>query len=64
MSGAFLEATKQKAFDEWKDRFIRLYGDSKLEVKNGRIHPVGNQKWDKLSQSGGSIMRATVGTVD
>jgi hypothetical protein len=64
VSGAFLEATKQKAFDEWKDRFIRLYGDSKLEVKNGRLHPVGNQKWDQFSQSGGDIMRAAVGTVD
>ena len=64
VSGAFLEATRQKAFDDWKDRFIRLYGDSKLEVKNGRFHPIRNQKWDQLSQSGGSIMRAAVGTVD
>lgn len=59
ISGAWLEATQPKAFEEWKDRFIRIYGDSKLEVKNGRLHPVGNEKWDQFSKSGMDVMRSS-----
>jgi hypothetical protein len=59
ISGAWLEATQPKVFEEWKDRFIRIYGDSKLEVKDGRLHPVGNEKWDQFSKSGMNVMRSS-----
>lgn len=61
--GAYIEILRPNVFDEWKDRFIRVYGDADLKV-NGNKLIASSEKVDALQARAADDIRRAVGTVD
>jgi hypothetical protein len=61
--GAYIEILRPNVFDEWKDRFIRIYGDADLKANGDRLI-ASSEKVDALQARAASDIRGAVGTVD
>ena len=61
--GAWIETLRPGAFEDWKERFIRVYGDAKLSINGDKFIP-SNKKIDTLNKTAASDIRGAVGTVD
>ena len=61
--GAYIEILRPNVFDEWKDRFIRIYGDADLKA-NGNKLIASSGKVDALQARAADDIRGAVGTVD
>jgi len=61
--GAWIEVLRPESFEDWKDRFIRIYGDAKLSINGDKFIP-SNEKIDALNKSAASDIRGAVGTLD
>jgi hypothetical protein len=61
--GAYIEILRPNVFDEWKDRFMRVYGDADLKA-NGDKLIARSEKVDTLQARAASDIRGAVGTVD
>jgi len=61
--GAWIEVLRPESFEDWKDRFIRIYGDAKLSINGDKFIP-SNEKIDALNKTAASDIRGAVGTVD
>jgi len=61
--GAYIEILRPNVFDEWKDRFIRVYGDADLKVSGNKLI-ASSEKIDALQARAASDIRGAVGTVD
>ena len=61
--GAYIEILRPNVFDEWKDRFMRVYGDADLKVNGDRLI-ASSEKVDTLQARAASDIRGAVGTVD
>ena len=61
--GAWIEVLRPQSFEDWKDRFIRVYGDAKLSINGDKFIP-SNEKIDALNKTAASDIRRAVGTVD
>lgn len=61
--GAWIEVLRPESFKDWKDRFIRVYGDAKLNINGDKFIP-SNEKIDALNKTAASDIRGAVGTLD
>jgi hypothetical protein len=61
--GAYIEILRPNVFDEWKDRFMRVYGDADLKANGDRLI-ASSEKVDALQARAASDIRGAVGTVD
>ena len=61
--GAWIETLRPGAFEDWKERFIRVYGDAKLSINGDKFIP-SNKKIEALNKTAATNIRGAVGTVD
>ena len=63
-AGAYIKLKDDKdLFDDWKNRFIRIYGDADLKA-NGDKLIASSEKVNTLNKAAADTIRGAVGTVD
>lgn len=59
VEGSWLGVLDTDKLENWRERFLRVYGDAELTPKGDKFIPTGNEKWNKAEKSGPDAMRSS-----